>query len=177
MYEKLFQVFWWQGSLNMLTGNKIHAFIFTDIFMYKSQTRKNNFTFCKIGLGCEILYSNLWVLVCSGYAAALIYDEVGWSQDIGSRISCFVMIYFFFSLHSNFEQESCIDICSTKWMNLNQRQMAVFMEVGPLADKKMGHPTGQGMWLNFIWYCFVEWNQNKLQPVHNCFSILFSLLA
>ena len=54
MYEKLFQVFWWQGSLNMLTGNKIHAFIFTDIFMYKSQTRKNNFTFC--GLNNSILW-------------------------------------------------------------------------------------------------------------------------
>lgn len=29
-------------------------------------------------------------------------------------------------------------------MNLNQRQMAVFMEVGPLADKAR---MGQGMWL------------------------------
>ncbi|XP_027053196.1 mitochondrial import inner membrane translocase subunit Tim10 B-like isoform X2 [Pocillopora damicornis] len=43
------------------------------------------------------------------------------------------------------EEESCIDKCSTKWMNLNQRQMAVFMEVGPLADKKMGQSVGQGM--------------------------------
>ncbi|CAH3114898.1 unnamed protein product [Pocillopora meandrina] len=43
------------------------------------------------------------------------------------------------------EEESCIDTCSTKWMNLNQRQMAVFMEVGPLADKKMGQSVGQGM--------------------------------
>ncbi|KAM7440577.1 the small Tim [Porites harrisoni] len=39
-------------------------------------------------------------------------------------------------------EESCIDTCSTKWMNLNQRQMAVFMEVGPLADKAR---MGQGM--------------------------------
>ncbi|XP_015779644.1 PREDICTED: mitochondrial import inner membrane translocase subunit Tim10 B-like [Acropora digitifera] len=32
-------------------------------------------------------------------------------------------------------EQSCIDVCSSKWMNLNQRQMAVFMEVGPLADR------------------------------------------
>lgn len=35
-------------------------------------------------------------------------------------------------------------------MNLNQRQMAVFMEVGPLADKM----KGQGMWkIHFDNYC------------------------
>ena len=81
----------------------------------------------------------------SGYAA-LIYDEGGVKPaDIGLRFSYYVVIYFLVSPCSNFEQESCIDTCSTKWMNLNQRQMAVFMEVGPLADKKMGHPTGQGL--------------------------------
>ncbi|XP_068720340.1 mitochondrial import inner membrane translocase subunit Tim10 B-like [Montipora capricornis] len=39
------------------------------------------------------------------------------------------------------EEQSCVDMCSSKWMNLNQRQMAVFMEVGPLADRV----RGQGM--------------------------------
>ncbi|KXJ22427.1 mitochondrial import inner membrane translocase subunit Tim10 B [Exaiptasia diaphana] len=41
------------------------------------------------------------------------------------------------------EESTCIEICSSKWVNLNHRQMAVFMEVGPLAEKRlgMGQPT------------------------------------
>lgn len=52
-------------------------------------------------------------------------------------------------------------------MNLNQRQMAVFMEVGPLADKKMGQSVGQGMW-HFIYDgTNLIVNKSKGQPVYS----------
>ncbi|XP_031549353.1 mitochondrial import inner membrane translocase subunit Tim10 B-like [Actinia tenebrosa] len=36
------------------------------------------------------------------------------------------------------EETSCVEVCSSKWVNLNHRQMSVFMEVGPLAEKRLG---------------------------------------
>ena len=34
-------------------------------------------------------------------------------------------------------QEICINACLDKSVNVNHRQMAVFMEVGPMAEKKL----------------------------------------
>ena len=42
-----------------------------------------------------------------------------------------------------FLQDACVQLCSSKWMNLNQRQMAVFMEVGPMADRQLGQVGAQ----------------------------------
>ncbi|XP_032223159.1 mitochondrial import inner membrane translocase subunit Tim10 B [Nematostella vectensis] len=37
------------------------------------------------------------------------------------------------------EETACVDKCSDKLVNLNHRQMAVFMEVGPMAEKRLGN--------------------------------------
>ena len=79
-----------------------------------------------------------------GIKAISIILRVVESGKSGSGFHIKSLIFCSF-LYFIFDQASCIDACTTKWMNLNQRQMAVFMEVGPLADKKMGQSAGQGM--------------------------------
>ena len=36
------------------------------------------------------------------------------------------------------DEESCVDRCSDKMININHRLMSVFMEIGPPVDKQLG---------------------------------------
>ena len=61
-------------------------------------------------------------------------------------------------------------------MNLNQRQMAVFMEVGPLADKAR---MGQGMWpFNTCHILFLILENVVINTLHSSSSqVKFFLLS